>query len=127
LKAGDHLVISFGVSRPVVLNARTGVALPPLQSDGRYFYEGSRTAFSSDGRLLAVSGYAVDAEREGGPPPEVRFNTLRVWDTTTGRVLRSWNALNAAIGFHPSLPVLAVAEMNGDKTRLGIWDFTPQP
>jgi hypothetical protein len=48
---------------------------------------------------------------------------LVVWDTETGRLLRSWRGDALALSFHPTQPRLAILEANGGQTRLGLWDF----
>ncbi|MBN9524057.1 hypothetical protein J0H58_37030 [bacterium] len=50
-----------------------------------------------------------------------------VWETATGRVVRFSDGVAAVMGFHPSRPLPALVEPNGDRTRLGLWDFSAQP
>jgi hypothetical protein len=52
---------------------------------------------------------------------------LTVWETATGKVVRTWQGTVSAVAFHPTRPVLAVLEPHGTETRLGLWDFSAQP
>ena len=53
-------------------------------------------------------------------------NFLTVWDTQTGKVLKSWDR-SPLVAFNPARPVLAILEPNGENTtRLGLWDFSAE-
>jgi hypothetical protein len=85
-------------------------------------------AFSGDGRLLALRGeYQEPPELKGRPGfrsvPGRGF--LTVWDTRTGKVVKSWNR-SPQVAFCPTRPVLAMMEANGDNTRIGFWDFSAE-
>ena len=95
----------------------------------------TQAAFSADGRLLAMSYRPVEKKeaargKGNAVPPQTSVQPteprLGVWDTTTGRLIRSWNGHVTALAFHPTRPVLAVVEPNGAQTRLGLWDFTAE-
>jgi WD40 repeat protein len=134
---GNRLVLSYGYAEPVILNVRTG---KPTVALGAYVLQQnspwSSTSFSSDGRLLASLGYSFRLKkREVNEKDQLvsyqeRF-LLAVWDTATGRVLKSWPVPvnnTPALAFHPSRPLLVIAEPNGDgETRLGFWDFAAEP
>lgn len=52
---------------------------------------------------------------------------LNVWDTRTGKLVKSWPANFPVVAFHPTKPILAVLEHNGqNQTRLGLWDFAAE-
>src|SRR5262249_22931984 len=68
--------------------------------------------------------------KKGGPVVKRPENLLRggrylsVWETETGKQLRQWSGSPTAVAFHPSKPILAIFEPNGDTaTRIGLWDF----
>jgi RNA polymerase sigma factor (sigma-70 family) len=136
---GNRLVVSYGYADPVVLNVQTG---KPTSSLGSYQLFGSvywsRPSFSSDGRLLASLCYSLGKKKVQISPNgkerlviEKERRLLTVWDTATGRVLKSWpvSGNNTPFpAFHPSRPLLVIAEPNGDEaTRLGFWDFAAEP
>jgi hypothetical protein len=50
---------------------------------------------------------------------------LTVWDTETGKVLKTWN-FNVQVAFNPVRPLLVVLEPNGEVTRVGLWDFSAE-
>jgi len=69
--------------------------------------------------------------KRGAPPASTAVRSdewfLNVWDTRTGKLLKSWHALGVMVAFHPTKPVLAVLEQNGEGgTRLGLWDFSAE-
>ncbi len=133
----------------VVLDVDTGKRLPALEGanhyidkekyvDRGYYIDTLPTPqpFTADGRLLALSGtrYVVKTQTHGvlgsndqgahvGLESPRQF--LTVWDTDTGKVLKTWD-LSAKIAFNPVRPVLAILEPNGDNTRLGLWDFSTE-
>ncbi|HEV3436171.1 MAG TPA: RNA polymerase sigma factor [Gemmata sp.] len=133
----------------VVLNADTGKALPALAGVDHYIDKDSYVdrgnyidtlhtpqPFTADGRLLALSGtrYVVETQTHGvfesnEQAIHVRLESprqfLTVWDTDTGKVLKTWD-ISAKIAFNPVRPVLAILEPNGDNTRLGLWDFSAE-
>ena len=128
---GSRLVASLGVARSLIINLETGTPICALEGTHSLVPELSPSAFSSDGRLFAANGQMFQLEKVSEKGKErtqanVTDSFLTVWDTTTGRVLKTWSgpARNDAIAFHPSRPLLAVAESKGDGwTRLGFWDF----
>jgi RNA polymerase sigma factor (sigma-70 family) len=115
---GRRLVATRGRGRIAVVNADSGAALPPLEKIEMAGAILSRQAFSSDGRLLVLSG--------NGQLESPNHPFLIVWDTQTGKVLKSWDVA-ASVAFSPTRPVLAIIEKNGDsKTRVGFWDFAAE-
>jgi WD40 repeat protein len=101
----------------VLRDAATGRLLRRLTSadeNGRQMVQGGM-AFSPDGRLLAT-GYAEDRPRDEPTPTD----TVRLWDVTTGKPLRSLRpALDvpAQIVFSPDGELLAAS---------GYWQNPPQ-
>lgn len=133
---GSRMLVARGRSRPVVLDGATGKTLPALEGVDAVDAYGS-PAVSADGRL-AVLAYGpieklppdeakkVTPLAGAGMPVFERGSTrLTVWDTTTGKVIRTWSGGSPlALAFHPTRPLLAVLEANGSETRLGLWDFS---
>jgi RNA polymerase sigma factor (sigma-70 family) len=142
---GKRLAVTRGLGRPVVLNADTGDPLPPLEGAEHVFTVALRSGFSSDGRLLALTGTRYVAREAGGlfgpgapkgdrgsgkgPPRPTSYepagNFFTLWDTETGKVVKTWDR-SATVAFSPIRPLLAVFESNGDQTRLGLWDFAAE-
>ena len=109
---GNRLVVFRGSDQSsyqvFIVDILTGKPVAALEGDPSW----SRIVFNSDGRLLAMS------ERDA----------LTIWDTSTGRRLKSWKSSETAVvAFHPTRPLLVVAEPNGEsETRLGFWDFAAE-
>jgi hypothetical protein len=118
------------VSAAVLLAGDTGKALPTPEGIDRV--AGIAAAVSGDGRLAALS-YAplVDIGARAGSGKVLVYAherpRLSVWETATGRVVRSWLGSASALAFHPTRPVLAVLEPTPSGSRLGLWDFSAQP
>ncbi|HSQ58475.1 MAG TPA: WD40 repeat domain-containing protein, partial [Gemmata sp.] len=120
---------------PTVLNATTGESLPKLENLEMVDAYPSPACFSSEGRLLVLYGnqyIASKAPTSFGQKAGVMWNPgnqfLRVWDTATGKLLRQWNQAPTGVAFHPSKPILAIVERNGENlTRVGLWDFAAEP
>ena len=132
--------------KPVVLNTATADALPKLEGIEYIDAFASPACFSHDGRLLVLYGQHFTSQRVAGgafgkrPRPErggfgkgeplawsygPRF--LCVWDTESGKLLKQWNQSPTGVAFHPTKPILAILEPNGENTtRLGLWDFTAE-
>jgi RNA polymerase sigma factor (sigma-70 family) len=125
---GGRLVVARERGHTVVLDADTGKALPRLEGvDLVRAYEGTQS-FSGDGRLLALNGTRFVEQPDkakGGEPIWSGVGCLVVWDTRTGEALKSWDR-NATVALHPTKPILAVLEPNGQETRLGLWDFAAE-
>jgi hypothetical protein len=52
--------------------------------------------------------------------------SLTVWDTQTGKVLKSWNR-SSQVAFNPTRPLLAILEFKDEgATRVGFWDFAAE-
>jgi hypothetical protein len=131
---GKRLVVSRAIGQTFVLNTDTGEAMPTLGSVKDALVRPSEHAFSGDGRLLAMSGITYEsATRDFGAANggvltvwEQRADFLIVWDTQTGKALKTWKGA-AKVAFNPALPLLAIFEPNGPyKTRVGFWDFASE-
>lgn len=125
---GRLLVVARDIGVTVVVKTDTGEALPQLEGTDLALTVPGRNAFSGDGRLLVLGGQRYVMKKGAGVSGReqtsiVAVSTfLTVWDTQTGKPLKSWNG-SATAAFHPVRPVLAILEPNGDETRLGLWDF----
>ena len=129
---GRRLVVARTVGQTVVLNADSGEALPELEGTKTVETFPAPYAFTGDGRLLVLSGTQYALRRGGSPKAfgsrEVLFQSgsfLTVWDTRTGKVLKSWDR-SAKAAFNPVRPLLAILERNDEQTRLGLWDFAAE-
>ncbi|HEY1190529.1 MAG TPA: sigma-70 family RNA polymerase sigma factor [Gemmata sp.] len=138
---GRRLVVARGIGRTVVLNTDTGDPLPTLAGTALGEVYPDAQAFTTDGRLLAVQmrPYEVRIEKArelkggfgGAAPKEPQVSltggnpVLNVWDTQTGKALKTWQSADGVrSAFCPTKPLLAILEPNGDtETRLGFWDF----
>ncbi|WP_171475125.1 sigma-70 family RNA polymerase sigma factor [Frigoriglobus tundricola] len=127
---GKRLAVSFGVARSFILNVETGKPLAALEGSHVLDGEPSCFSFSPDGRLFAGCGQAIKLEitvdNGNARTQPVRGDSfLAVWDTDTGRAVKTWSRRSlSAVAFHPARALLAVAEPSGDgETRLGFWDF----
>jgi WD40 repeat protein len=132
---GKRLVASRGIGQTVVLDTDTGVPLPLLEGTDLMTTAPAPGSFSGDGRLLAMAGqrYTTTTRKLGGAVQEQTVynpagDFLTVWDTQTGKVVKSWDRRRAAtyVAFNPARPVLAILEPNGEETRLGLWDFAAE-
>jgi hypothetical protein len=135
---GHRLVVSRNVGPTLVVNTDTGDTLPALEGGGALLTVTGVNAFNRDGRLLALCGirYSVDTDDRTLGPAEGkkdersyhdRGQFLNVWDTQTGKLLKSWNMRNRGkAAFNPERPVLALLEPNDDSSRLGLWDFSAE-
>jgi WD40 repeat protein len=129
---GSLLLVTRGFGS-TVFNGDTGVQLPVLEGT-ESFIAGEPGAFSGDGRLLALVGgqYLMEKEvgKDGGPTGGKSLGSaLIVWDTQTGKVLKTWNLSkqHVDITFNPVRPVLAVMEPNRNgHTRIGFWNFAAE-
>jgi len=127
---GSRLVVTSEINRPLVFNGETGDELPRLEHAEHLSPSLQGGSFSGDGRLLAMSGarsIATDLEGRGGGSRRTYSSAglfLYVWDTETGKLLKAWDR-GATVSFHPTKPILAILESNGENsTRLGLWDFS---
>jgi RNA polymerase sigma factor (sigma-70 family) len=139
---GKRAVVARAVGQTTVINTDNGEVLPALEGikDARVSPGGK--AFSGDGRLLAMSGatYKLGKATLGGGFGglgggkgaaeklvwEQGASFLTVWDTQTGKVLKSWGQ-GSRVAFNPARPLLAIIEPNGqEKTRVGFWDFSAE-
>ncbi|MBP3956078.1 sigma-70 family RNA polymerase sigma factor [Gemmata sp. G18] len=104
------VVIGDNPSRAAIVDVSTGKSVAVLEGEPT-LAEDSVTTFNSDGRLYAAKSAGV----------------LTVWEASTGRILKTWNTEKAVPAFHPTRPLLVVAEPNGEsETRLGFWDFAAE-
>jgi WD40 repeat protein len=127
---GSRLVVTNEINRPLVFNGETGDELPRLEHAEHLTPSLNGGSFSGDGRLLAMSGARAIATALEGRVGGLRTtyssagSFLHVWDTETGKLLKAWDRA-ATVSFHPSKPILAILEPNGqNQTRLGLWDFS---
>lgn len=130
-----RLFVSRAIGQSVVLNAETGKTMPPLESAAQSRLRAEAHAFTGDGRLLAMRGTSYGdvnmmvPDGQKGRVVAVRREVatfLAVWDTESGKVVKRWDS-SPRVLFHPSKPVLAILEPNGEnQTRLGLWDFSAE-
>lgn len=134
--SAPRLLAVRGWSPPVVLDADTGKALPALEGVDVIGTSHKVAAVSADGRLVALAFSPLEqpADPKDGNPlagtpfggsPTMIYGAARVmvWDTATGKVVRTWTGGASALAFHPTRSVLAILEPNGTDTRLGFWEF----
>lgn len=97
------------------------VYIRPLEADDPLRPLLPRECFSADNRLVVVTGYEIL------PRAGTERECIKVWETATGKLLKSWNHW-AKVAWSPVAPVLAVLEPNGEnQARLGFWDFSARP
>jgi RNA polymerase sigma factor (sigma-70 family) len=113
---GNVILATRSSEQPNLISGLTGKLLPPLEDSESVMLFERQTCFSGDGRLLAVTG----AKRTGNEL------FLRVWNTHTGKLLKSWPTKRVTIAFHPTKPILAILEPIDHDTRLGLWDFSAE-
>lgn len=129
---GDRLVASRGVGQTHVVNALTGKAISELEGASNAWILPNPFAFGAGGKLLVAfrqQRRVTTGVRNGQAATwwEIGGQTLCVWDTRTGKLLKSWRWHNATVAFCPTRPLLAIAEENGTwNTRLGLWDFSAE-
>jgi WD40 repeat protein len=137
---GRRLVAAGEGVPPVVLHADTGESFPKLADTDTVRAYAFRGCFTRDGRLLVLAGDEFTAKKTAGrfpnQPEQASWSAtsrfLRVWDTDTGTLLKGWGQKGweqapSGVAFHPTRPVLAVVEPNGENTtRLGLWDFAAE-
>jgi len=134
----SRLVVSRAIGQTVVIDTKSGKPLPILESSEMMRTHPAPHAFSGDGRLIALTGqhYSIQKttgrggfQQKGGREQDALFpgrRFLTVWDTQTGKVLKSWDR-DPLVAFNPARPVLAILEPNGENTtRLGLWDFSAE-
>jgi RNA polymerase sigma factor (sigma-70 family) len=132
---GSRLVVARVIGQSVVINTDTGEALPALEGIKDARTDPEACAFTSDGRLLAMRGTNYkQTKRRLGPgsakaPEQMLWEPgasfLTVWDTQTGKALKTWNR-SPHVAFNPARPLLAILESNGESTRVGFWDFAAE-
>ena len=141
---GRRLVVGGQRLKPSVFDAEKGEPLANLE--GIEFSEAlaAPACLSRDGRLLVLYGQQMTAKRTKGTGYGDRFGGksdspreqaswsygppyVSVWDTDTGKLLKQWSHKPTAVAFHPTKPILAIVEPNGEqKTRVGLWDFAAE-
>jgi RNA polymerase sigma factor (sigma-70 family) len=132
----DHqLLLSGGTGQIVVLNVETGKPMPALEGGEFLVPEPlpGGNSFTGGGRLLVISGTRYTHHKEKlrhAKDPDREFSIVRsdgrfitVWDTETGKVIKTWPNRSQYVAFNPVRPVLAMLEPNGESTRVGFWDF----
>jgi RNA polymerase sigma factor (sigma-70 family) len=117
----------------LVLDVETGKPLADLESKAPQVFLASnpaRDAMTRDGRLLVLSGmrYVVSEQKaaEVNQPYKSVRPFLTVWDTKTGKPLKTWNQQVPIVALNPVRPLLAIVEHNGEATRIGFWDFSAE-
>ncbi|HEV3386644.1 MAG TPA: RNA polymerase sigma factor [Gemmata sp.] len=141
-KGADMIfVIKGGIGQTVVLNADTGEPLPPLEGGECLDTNAGSHSFSANGRLLALCGdrFEIGKQKLGEKEQPEHLRTqilaksrnrfLTVWDTQTGKILKTWDTWDQSpqLAFNPVRPILAIFESRGDdRTRLGLWDFSAE-
>jgi RNA polymerase sigma factor (sigma-70 family) len=125
--AGEVLVVEHSGYRVSVIDGKTGRALPALEGiDKADIPRVGPQNFSAGGRLVALC-HTPMREVASGTWSDARPGTgVSVWDTRTGKRVKSWQG-SAVVAFHPTRPVLALLEGNGEHIRLGLWDYATQP
>lgn len=129
---GRRLLLLKAFNPPFVFDVDSGEQLPRLEGLDAAKGTIPRADFTADGRLVVISGQQLAIAMIAVPPGEAprtgwseRGPFLSVWDTSTGKLVKTWNREPRTVAFHPTRPVLAVLENNGEgDTRLGLWDFT---
>ncbi|MBN9519896.1 sigma-70 family RNA polymerase sigma factor [bacterium] len=132
---GGRVLVSRGFNKPALLDAATGRTMSLSDAGELLEVHATTASFTADGKLMAVPYSRVEKKESplkgkglGGAQSSITRGDPRlgVWDTTTGRLVRSWPGRVTAVAFHPTRPVLAVLEPNGAQTRLGLWDFSAE-
>ncbi|MBP3954149.1 RNA polymerase sigma factor [Gemmata sp. G18] len=129
---GKRLLVSWGIGRSKVLETDTGKALPDLEGAATGDLLSGMSTFTGDGRLLAAVCQTYKAttrqadDRRNSEDWVPGMVVLVVWDTQTGKALKTWPASKAKLAFCPTKPLLAILEPHGSETRVGFWDFTAE-
>lgn len=134
---GRRLAVSRGIGYTQVFNADTGEVLPTLEGTKQAQVNLDVNGFTGDGRLFAasVTPYRFTTRPLKGPGAVGREQTsidadpvvVTVWDTQTGKALKTWRNSGAWVAFNPARPLLATLERNGDAgVRVGFWDFAAE-
>jgi RNA polymerase sigma factor (sigma-70 family) len=129
---GHLLAIGQGIGVNIVLDTDTGTTLSPLEGGNnlKQRIDGGPPAFSGDGRLLAILGERykkIDPSKAENPRMAFDKATLTVWDTQSGKALKTWAVKSSLVyaAFNPVRPLLAVLEPKGNSwIRAGFWDFS---
>jgi RNA polymerase sigma factor (sigma-70 family) len=122
-----RLYVAARQQRPLVLNADSGEELPALENV--QLITTFTDCLSADGRLLFLCGDHAKRPQKGGATSRDDLGRyMGVWDTDSGKLLKRWNGgIPSGVAFHPSKPILAILEPNGENTtRLGLWDFSAE-
>lgn len=113
---------------PVILNVESGELLPALENVQQIVAFTNR--LSPDGGLLFLCGdHSRPARKDGIATSNDELGRyMSVWDTNSGKLLKQWaRHIPSAAVFHPTKPILAILEPNGENTsRLGLWDFSAE-
>lgn len=126
---GRRLVVSRGIGRTDIFNTDTGELQPALEGASLAQTSPDSQAFTGDGRLFASlnTTYVIKTGNRNGRNQtwwDSVETFLTVWDTQTGKVLKTWKSPHLWVAFNPARPLLAVLEPNGaNNTRVGFWDF----
>ena len=96
----SKLVVSRAIGQTVVIDTETGKPLPALEGVEMMRTHPTSHAFTGDGRLLVMTGthYTIQKttvrDRQVAKEQDVLSpgrNFLTVWDTQTGKVVKSWD------------------------------------
>lgn len=128
---GKRLCLALNIGLTVILDADTGKPLPALEGTGLARVTPDFHAFTGDGRAFAsiIVPYKLSVRKGGfgNEQKSIAADTplLAVWDTNTGKLLKSWPVSKApVVAMNPSWPMLLILEPNGEKgTRIGFWNF----
>lgn len=139
-------ITSDGLGQCLVLNADSGEPLPVLEGAESLLCIPETNVFSANGRLLALSGSRCDISRQklvmantsevakdlkqSGEQIVIEFKKsfMTVWDTQTGKIVKSWEGVQELrVAFNPVRPLLAAVEPKGRQyVRFGLWDFSAE-
>lgn len=110
---GRLIAATLGGARTVVIDAATLRTIQVLQPGG------TPGSFSPDSRYLVVGDFRAAYIYETAGWSQVA--TLRSRDQT------SWFTWYYDVEFHPDGNVIFVADSNGERRRLSVWDVSAQP
>jgi hypothetical protein len=133
---GTRVMLSRRIGQTILLDADTGKALPALEGTSSAFLSRGTGPFSADGHLLAAPAERFELvtlpagkgikKKEDVKAWQRDGSFLAIWDTQTGKALKTWKG-TAGITIHPTRPLVVIVEVNGGtKSRVGLWDFSAE-